>query len=619
MAIQTQSASHTDWFCRAQWGLFFHYLAAPPSTSGGSEVTADDWNHRINAFDVERLADLAASIGAGYVGFTIGQNSGHYCSPNSAYDRIVGITPSKCSRRDLIADLAAALKKRKLGFIAYLPTGAPEFDPVAREKLHWRPFGGRMAEFQILWNQIIREWSLRWGDLVDGWWMDGAYEAELMYRQPESPNGDDFAAALRASNPRRIIAWNPGVKIPILVNDPHEDYTAGETNQPQLIDCPGRWLDGKQFHVLSFLGKFWGAGIPRFSDQDAIDYTLSITHYGGVMTWDVPINLDSSIPEPFIRQLAVLGKAMDEERHQRGDSLDLPPAPRHPQIKVKIAKPMVLSGPDLHPAEILVECRNPWPDSITGKLTCRLEPEASGKLYSDDSSLLRIPAGGCVAQKFIVVPTENILAEPVSFCYQRDNDSRTYKIPVPIRRLMKISGLPANIALADVESLLADKSVYDAETENIDLAAIRFGLTKDHFLAVYAEVVDRRMLQTPQMWDGSCIEIFGSPVIDPKVHQLFISPATQQGPAHAGKIDCQSGRNEVVPAPEIAVISSLMDSGYRISALIPLSLLGATPHLDFLLEFSVTGATAGDQFQRATVFGSGNAAGEVHSYAVVRL
>ncbi len=39
------------------------------------------------------------ATGAKYLLFTIGQNSGHYCTPNAAYDRIAGITPSKCSRR----------------------------------------------------------------------------------------------------------------------------------------------------------------------------------------------------------------------------------------------------------------------------------------------------------------------------------------------------------------------------------------------------------------------------------------------------------------------------------------------------------------------------------------
>jgi hypothetical protein len=60
------------------------------------------WNEQVDAFDVAGLVDQLASTGAKCLLFTIGQNSGHCCAPNATCDRIVGITPSKCSRRDLI-------------------------------------------------------------------------------------------------------------------------------------------------------------------------------------------------------------------------------------------------------------------------------------------------------------------------------------------------------------------------------------------------------------------------------------------------------------------------------------------------------------------------------------
>ena len=41
----------------------------------------------------------------------------------------------------------------------------------------------RMTEFQQNWEAIIREWSLRWGQRVRGWWIDGCYQADRMYRQ----------------------------------------------------------------------------------------------------------------------------------------------------------------------------------------------------------------------------------------------------------------------------------------------------------------------------------------------------------------------------------------------------------------------------------------------------
>ena len=98
---QARAAEPTDWFHQARWGVLTHYLGAPPSSRGGAEVTSEMWNQQVDAFDVDGLTQQLASTGTKYLLFTIGQNSGHFCAPNATYDKLVGISPSKCSRRDL--------------------------------------------------------------------------------------------------------------------------------------------------------------------------------------------------------------------------------------------------------------------------------------------------------------------------------------------------------------------------------------------------------------------------------------------------------------------------------------------------------------------------------------
>ena len=73
-------------------------------------MDAGRWNQRIDAFDTDGLAKQLHEVGAGYFFITLGQNSGFYLSPNTTYDRLVGHSPGRCSRRDLVADIAAALK-----------------------------------------------------------------------------------------------------------------------------------------------------------------------------------------------------------------------------------------------------------------------------------------------------------------------------------------------------------------------------------------------------------------------------------------------------------------------------------------------------------------------------
>jgi len=72
------------------------------------------------------------------------------------------------------------------------------------------------------WEAIIREWSLRWGDLVDGWWFDGVYAPHEMYTYDTPPNFGSWAAAARAGNNASIltfsfgeIAWGQAVTVEV--------------------------------------------------------------------------------------------------------------------------------------------------------------------------------------------------------------------------------------------------------------------------------------------------------------------------------------------------------------------------------------------------------------------
>ena len=126
-----------EMFQGKRWGLFNHFLCVPAGDSTGELCSPEEWNARVDAFDVELLAAQLREVGADYFCITIGQNSGHYCSPNPVYDQLVGISPSKCSRRDLIADLAAALEPQCIDLWVYLPSGAPCADAQAMERLEW--------------------------------------------------------------------------------------------------------------------------------------------------------------------------------------------------------------------------------------------------------------------------------------------------------------------------------------------------------------------------------------------------------------------------------------------------------------------------------------------------
>jgi hypothetical protein len=301
------------WMPRAQWGVMTHYLADWQARSHKLDMSVEQWNKLIDNFDVEGIAAQLQSAGARYYQISIGQNSGYYLSPNAAYDKIAGIEPSKCARRDLVADLYAALNPRGIKLMVYLPSGAPGQDKAADAALEWRNGPYPNHEFQRKWELVIREWSTRWGKKVAGWWFDGCYFPNAMYRSPDPPNFASFAAAARAGNPDAVIAFNPGVVYRMLSITPYEDFTAGEIDKPDLATirraADGK-IDGTQLHMLSYLGQTWGMGAPRFTAEQVIAYTRKIRDAGGAVTWDVPVELNGTISQPFLDQLAALGKAL---------------------------------------------------------------------------------------------------------------------------------------------------------------------------------------------------------------------------------------------------------------------------------------------------------------------
>ncbi|HOK95821.1 MAG TPA: alpha-L-fucosidase [Anaerohalosphaeraceae bacterium] len=317
LILMTAGVGHAEhrasWMQKAKWGVMNHYLADWIAKTDNIPMSVERWNQLVDNFDVEGLAEQVKSVGAGYYIITIGQNSGYYLAPNPVYDQLTGIQPSKCSRRDLVSDLSAALTRRGIRLIVYLPAGAPSRDRLACQTLQWKDGADRNLEFQLRWEKIIRDWSIRWGDKVSGWWFDGCYWPNTMYRYEQPPNFASFAAAARAGNSASIVAFNPGVVDRIISVTPHEDYSAGEINEPERLmirRSVDGLMDGSQVHVLSYLGQTWGMGQPRFSAEQVSEWSRRIVQYQGAVTWDVPIQPSGLMAQVFMDQLKVIGAAV---------------------------------------------------------------------------------------------------------------------------------------------------------------------------------------------------------------------------------------------------------------------------------------------------------------------
>ena len=272
-----------DWLSEAKIGAFMHFLPGESTFS------------LVEKFDVPAVAKQLSDSGVRYFVFTLGQNSGYMNAPNHTYERIAGFARgTRCANRDLPKELAAALKPHGIRLMLYLPCQTPNRDLQAI-----RAFGlpetpvnrDRKLDlaFATKWATVIREWSDRYGDTVSGWWFDGGYE----WIGFNSDIARVYAQAAKHGNPQAVVTFNPGVSLKRWTDA--EDYTAGELNDPFPYSCHGRWIDGSQWHVLTFLGDSWGRRNNRHPDGTWTQWVGTVTAKGGAVTLDLGPNWDAAV------------------------------------------------------------------------------------------------------------------------------------------------------------------------------------------------------------------------------------------------------------------------------------------------------------------------------------
>ncbi|MDR2704918.1 MAG: alpha-L-fucosidase [Planctomycetaceae bacterium] len=310
----------TDWFLKHGYGVFVHYLNKVQNNPEhiASLRKSTSWDDCVNEFNVELFAERMKETGAGYVIFTILQQQRFMIAPNETFNRLTGYkTGEACSSRDLIEELYQELHKRNIDLMLYFTGDATNADPQGAKGLKLQfPV---TEEFVRNWSSVAAEYGNRYKDKVKGYWVDGSYEwigyNDKMFKI--------FAEGLRAGNPDRIIAFNPGVEMK--AHSIYEDYTCGEQNSFSLLPTTGRFLNGEQWHILSFLGTSpgnlaasWGQpGICK-DTQALAEYVHHVNALGGVVSIDVLLYRDGELDRSQLETLKPLRErinALAKERY----------------------------------------------------------------------------------------------------------------------------------------------------------------------------------------------------------------------------------------------------------------------------------------------------------------
>ena len=145
----------TQWLATGGYGVMFHWTDRSAPESGNLRPYAD----AVRDFDVTRWADMVAETGAAYACVTANHESPHFPAPLTYWE---SIHPGMTTGRDLIADMAQALRERNIRMMLYL--NSPSF--ACRD-------GRSIDEYLELNERMLYEVGDRYGAEIAAYWLDG--------------------------------------------------------------------------------------------------------------------------------------------------------------------------------------------------------------------------------------------------------------------------------------------------------------------------------------------------------------------------------------------------------------------------------------------------------------
>lgn len=332
------SPNRAAWMAQGSFGMMTHYLITPKGATPQDKTA--DLNRIVDNFNLDRYMRQFDETGADWLIFTMGQGTGYLSTKNVFIDGIErGFTP----QRDLIAEIGKQLQRRGKRMIIYIPGAHTPADPTVKRLL-----GIGTEGYADRHNKFIRDYSMKLGKLISGWWFDSCSPQENAAWQKEMD-------ACRAGNPDSVIAFSgaefcaSGGQIrPVC---PIEDYHGGEIHllengkiRTDFIYPPGeniivdanaklrkkgqeakfympksQFIDNVQWHGLLPIDLTFNPAVPNqychYTDKELFQFVDDIKAVGGAITINVPIeNENGHIPDDTHAQLVRLGKHLQAAR-----------------------------------------------------------------------------------------------------------------------------------------------------------------------------------------------------------------------------------------------------------------------------------------------------------------
>lgn len=242
----------TDWLAACTIGLGVHWTAQTMPREGPALPFAE----AVTNFKLNKFLDAVELSGADYVIFTATHALQMLPCPHPVVDSII---PGRTSERDLIGEMALALKNMGKKFIVYYNHSCNSGDDPKWENA----VGYHEKDKNFLAKnlcEIVGWLGQQYGDLIQAWWFDSPFS--LDNRGPINSVTTDMGrfqfpweqmtAAAKTGYKDRLVTYNAGVNKTFLYTD-HQDYWAGELVNLK-IQPNGRYMkNGLQWHGWTFL------------------------------------------------------------------------------------------------------------------------------------------------------------------------------------------------------------------------------------------------------------------------------------------------------------------------------------------------------------------------------
>ncbi len=248
VAAAAYQRADASWFAACPFGVSTHWTALSQS------IHPADWRpfpETVAKFNVQRFADHIAATGASYLIFTTCHALQWLAGPCDAIERIL---PGRTHARDMIGELARALRQRSIHFIAYYNHSCNNGDDPAWELAcgYHEPDKSRLVENLL---SIVRELGERHGELIKAWWFDSCYSLDTHganWGKSTVPENfrfpwNEWVAAAKSGYPNRLVTLNAGMMRYYLYTD-HQDYEWGEANDLIAVPAAQFTPDGLQAH-----------------------------------------------------------------------------------------------------------------------------------------------------------------------------------------------------------------------------------------------------------------------------------------------------------------------------------------------------------------------------------